>query len=155
MTVEIVIMTRDEVLTVIVAIRDCSLIETWEAQFHQPYLDNADVRLDPWAYDAHKSMWRAALLFSLIALRKVADFAENRGTKQDDIRLSSFNLDLMQITGKTEVIDRKLRTKIDKGIAHLTTKLDPDYEELDELREKLRSKDQVLQDLGDKFFSMI
>jgi hypothetical protein len=68
---------------------------------------------------------------------------------------SAFKLDLKQIIGETEVIDGALRIKINKGIAHLTTKLDPDYKELVELRAELRSREQVLQDLGNKVFSMI
>lgn len=99
-------------------------------------------------------MWRAALLFSLIALRKVADFAENRGTKPDDIKLSDFDLDLHNLTGCSEVIDDTLRTKIDKGIAHLTSALDPDNEELNDLRGELKAKEEILRSLGDKFLSI-
>ena len=58
-------------------------------------------------------------------------------------------------TKHSEVIDCALKIKIDKGIAHLTSNLDPDNVELKGLREELKSKNRILQALGDKFFSMI
>jgi hypothetical protein len=63
------IVTMDKILAVCVAIRDCSLIDTWEIEFHQAFVENSDPEDKIWAHDAHESMWRAALLFSLIALR--------------------------------------------------------------------------------------
>ena len=149
------LVTRDKILAVCVAIRDCSLIETWETEFHQAFLEIPDPEEKFWAYDAHERMWRAALVFSLTALRKVADFAENRGARPDDMNLSDFRLDLKDLTGHSEVIDCALKNKINKGIAHLTSNLDPDNDELDDLRDELKSKNAILQILGDKFFSMI
>lgn len=147
--------TKDKILAVCVAIRDCSLIEIWETEFHQAFLENPDPEERIWAHNAHESMRRAALLFSLIALRKVADFAENRGTKPDDIKLSDFELNLYDLTGHSEVIDCALKNKINKGIAHLTSNLDPDNDEMHDLRDELKSKNAILQTLGDQFFSMI
>lgn len=148
-------MTRDHILAVCVAIKDCWLIDTWESEFHQAFLENPDPKEKVFAHNVHARMWRAALLFSLIALRKVADFAENRGTKSDDIKLSSFGLNLKTLTGHSQVIDGALRDKINKGIAHLTSDLDPDNEELNDLREDLKSRERILQVLEDRFFSMI
>lgn len=142
-------MADDKVLAVWVAIDDCFLVEEWEANSASP--DPQDF----WAYQSYYRMWRAALLFSLLALRKVADFAQNHGSQEDDINLSDFQMELEDITGCSEILDRPLRKRINKGIAHLTEKLDPDADELRDLREELKKRSPMLHSLRKKFFSMI
>lgn len=145
---------QDQIASAIVAIKDCSLIETWENEFHSKFLAETDPVEKIWSHDSHQNMWRAALLYSLIALRKVADFAENRGNQRDDVKLQHFGLDLKSVIGESQIIDDATRTMINKGIAHLTNQLDPDSDELEHLRAVLASKSTMLQALGDKLFAL-
>lgn len=147
-------MTRDEVLSVCVAIRDCEVIDTWEMEF-APSSGTLRESNDIWADKAYQAMWRAALLYSLIALRKVDDFAANRRTRPDDIKLSDLGLDLQTVTGETTIIDSALRDRINKGIAHITKDLDPDNRELAYLRRQLQLREKALRDLGDAIFAKI
>lgn len=113
-------MDTEKILAVCVAIKDCSLIDVWEQEFHIE-LSQLDETKAVFAHNSYQRMWRAALLFSLIALRKVAEFAENRGRKPDDLRLDQFGLHLHTLTGQSKLLDNALKTKIDKAVAHLTS----------------------------------
>lgn len=146
--------TQDEVLSICIAIQDCDVVQIWESKF-APSFDELSAGEKIWEQKHYSSIWRATLLYSLISLRKVADFAENRGANPDDIRLRDLGLDLQKVTGKTEIIDDALREKINKGIAHLTKNLVLDNVELVDLREQLRSKEKVIRNLGDAIFTRI
>lgn len=146
---------QDQIASAIVAIKDCSVIETWENEFHSKFLAETDPVEKIWSHNSHQSMWRAALLYSLIALRKVADFAESYGNHKDDVKLKDFGLDLESVIGQSQIIDDATRTMINKGIAHLTDKLDPDNDELEHLRGVLASKSTMLQALADKLFALM
>ncbi|MGX5828706.1 hypothetical protein [Mesorhizobium sp. 43Arga] len=147
--------TQDQIASAIVAIKDCSLIEIWEKEFHSKFLAETDPTEKIWSYESHQHMWRAALLYSLIALRKVADFAGDHRKRKDDVKLKDFGLDLESVTGESQIIDEATRTMIDKGIAHLTDRLDPDNEELEHLRGVLESKSTMLKALVDKLFALM
>lgn len=64
--------TTENILTVCVAIKDRWTIDEWEQSFHNSFLEMTGEDA-VFAHDAHVSMYRAALLFSLVSLRKVAD----------------------------------------------------------------------------------
>lgn len=147
-------MTTDQILAICVAINDCDAIREWERNFHSKF----QAMHPDEAYHVHNEHWgmyRVALLFSAMSLRKVADFAENRPGGPDDLMLSDFGLDLKTLTGETQLIDMATRKKINKSVTHLTRKLDPDVKGMDDLRAILRSKEDVLDILGNKFFGMI
>ena len=147
-------MTTVQLLAICVAFQDCGAIVKWEQNFHSKFeAMEADRRVH--VHNEYWGMYRVALLFSAMSLRKVADFAENRPGGPDDLMLSDFGLDLKTLTGETQIIDKATRKKINKSVTHLTRKLDPDVKGMDELRAILRSKEGVLDILGNKFFGMI
>ncbi len=148
-------MRTPDAASIVVAIKDCFAIDIWEQDFYEPFKSCGDPEELIWGYNSHETVYRATLCFSLISLRKMADFLENKKKRRDDITISDFGMDFKALTGQETLIDDRMREKVNKTIAHLTHLGEANNEDLEELRAELERCRPTLEKLADIFFDKI
>lgn len=102
-------------------IDDCFTFEKWHRDFLKSFYSSGDLEEQMHGHKAYSRISRATALFSLVALRKVDEFASDKPKKSGDLRYYDYGLDLSEVfPGISQLLTREEQKYINKHIAHVT-----------------------------------